>query len=131
MKEKLVRFMQGRYGTDKLNTCILVAAILISLIGTLTKFTYFILISYVLMGYTIFRILSKNTYRRYEENQKFLKFFNKVKWWFQKKRRRVEESKTHRFFKCSKCKQIVRVPKGKGKIAITCPKCRNEFIKRT
>lgn len=131
MKEKLVRFMQGRYGTDKLNTFILVVGIIVSVLGTLTRIDYLFLISYAMLGYTIFRMFSRNTYKRYEENQKFLRQYNKVKRWFQKKKTRMEESKTYRFYQCPKCKQTVRVPKGKGKIAITCPKCRNEFVKRT
>lgn len=131
MKEKLTRFMQGRYGTDKLNTSMLILAVFCSLLGSLFRWNLLILVSYGILGYTFFRILSRNRYKRYKENQKFLKQYNKFIWWFQKKKRRMEESKTHCFYKCSKCKQTVRVPRGKGRIEITCPKCRNEFVKKT
>ncbi|RDU24033.1 hypothetical protein [Anaerosacchariphilus polymeriproducens] len=131
MKEKFVRFMQGRYGTDKLNRFLLVSAVVVSLISTIVRLEFLFIVSYILLGYILFRTLSKNTYRRYQENQKFLMHYNKVIQWFQKKKKRMQERKTYSFFKCPKCKQMVRVPKGKGKIAITCPKCREEFIKRT
>lgn len=131
MKEKLVRFMQGRYGTDKLNTFLLVSAVVISLLSSVIRIKFLFIVSYILLGYTLFRTFSRNTYKRYEENQKFLTHYNKVIQWVQRKKKRVQERKTHCFFKCPKCKQRVRVPKGKGKIAITCPKCREEFIKKT
>jgi peptidoglycan/LPS O-acetylase OafA/YrhL len=67
----------------------------------------------------IFRSLSRNIYKRYEENRKFLVFFQKLK------------DKDHRYYNCPRCRQQVRVPKGKGKISITCPKCREKFIKTT
>ena len=64
-------------------------------------------------------MFSRNTYARYEENRKFLRFFDRLK------------DREHRYFSCPKCQQPVRVPRGKGKIAITCPKCREKFIKKT
>ena len=116
-------FMAGRYGTDKLGLTLLVAALVLSLIGTfmgngllkvIISFLY-----YFLMCWAIFRMFSRNTYARYEENRKFLRFFDQLK------------DRQHRYFCCPKCRQTVRVPRGKGKIAITCPKCREKFIKKT
>ena len=83
-------FMAGRYGTDRLNMVILCT-------GT----------------------LSRNTYRRYQENRKFLQFFTRLK------------DRQNRYFDCPKCRQLVRVPRGKGKIAITCPRCKEKFIRKT
>ena len=77
------------------------------------------LLSYVLMFWALFRVFSRNTYARYEENRKFLRFFDQLK------------DRTHRYFSCPKCRQTVRVPRGKGKIAITCPRCKERFIKKT
>ena len=119
----LGRFMEGRYGTDKLNTTILgvgVVTCLISLfIKTPTANLILISISYGLMIWAIFRSLSRNTYKRYQENRKYLMLLERMK------------DKDHRYFDCPRCRQPVRVPKGKGKIAITCPKCREKFIKKT
>ena len=117
------QFMAGRYGTDRLNLVILctgfAASILSSLVGKAPLSLVFWLLSYVLMIWAIFRSLSRNTYKRYQENRKFLQFFDRLK------------DRQHRYFDCPKCRQMVRVPRGKGKISITCPRCREKFIKKT
>ena len=118
------RFMEGRYGTDKLNMTILgvgVALCIISLFLGNVPVASLILTtgSYALMIWAIFRSFSRNTYKRYEENRRFLTFIDRIK------------DKEHRYFDCPKCRQPVRVPKGKGKISITCPKCREKFIRKT
>ena len=117
------RFMAGRYGTDKLNTLFLwiaTAGILLSLflpVGWPNLVA--VLLAYILMGVVIFRMLSRNTYQRHKENRRYLNFLERLK------------DREHKYFACPKCKQSVRVPKGKGKINITCPKCGNKFIKKT
>lgn len=120
----LQRFMMGRYGTDKLNTVILGTGVVIALISVfLTKAPGLALIlttiSYGLMFWAIFRCFSRNTYKRYRENRRFLMILDRVK------------DREHKHFDCPKCHQPVRVPRGKGKIAITCPKCREKFIRKT
>ena len=116
-------FMLGRYGTDKLNTAVLLAglgACLLSMFLRLPFLNLFLtLFSYVCMGWAIFRMLSRNTYKRYEENRKYLRFLEQLK------------DKEHKYYACPRCRQTVRVPKGKGKISITCPKCKEKFIKKT
>ena len=117
------RFMAGRYGTDKLNMAILCTGLVFSLLASLIPGAVFKLacttIAYAFMIVAIVRTLSRNIYKRYEENRKFLVFFQKLK------------DKDHRYYNCPRCRQQVRVPKGKGKISITCPKCREKFIKST
>ena len=117
------RFMQGRYGTDKLNMVILCADLVISLVNMFLPFRYVSLIltllSYVLLGIAIFRCLSRNTYKRYRDNRRYLLWLQRFK------------DKEHRYFDCPRCRQQVRVPKGKGKINISCPKCGNKFMKKT
>ena len=117
------RFMAGRNGTDRLNMAILLAGLGASLLSVLIPVQPFNLIfwllSYVLMIWAIFRSLSRNTYKRYQENRKFLQFWDRLK------------DREHRYFSCPKCRQTVRVPRGRGKIAITCPKCREKFTKKT
>jgi hypothetical protein len=117
-------FMQGRYGSDKLNTFLLIIGVITSVLSMLTAFFnpvsfVFTLISYFLMGWVIFRMLSRNTYKRYQENRKFLRFWERLK------------DREHRHYDCPRCHQPVRVPRGKGKIAITCPKCKEKFIRKT
>ncbi len=116
-------FMAGRYGTDKLNMVILCAGLAASLLSVwisapVWNLLLFVL-SYGLMIWAIFRSLSRNTYRRYQENRKFLQFFFRLK------------DRDNRYFDCPKCRQMVRVPRGKGKIAITCPRCKEKFIRKT
>ena len=119
----LRRFMEGRYGTDKLNTAILVVGLGICVVSMLIPVPLVNLcctfLSYGLMFWAIFRSLSRNTYKRYQENRRFLQFFDRVK------------DRDHRYFDCPKCRQMVRVPRGKGKIAITCSKCREKFVRKS
>ena len=118
----LQRFMMGRYGTDKLNTVILGAGVVISLvsvfIGGLAGL-FMTMVAYGLMFWALFRCFSRNTYKRYRENRRFLMILDRIK------------DREHKHFDCPKCHQPVRVPRGKGKIAITCPKCREKFIRKT
>ena len=119
----LRHFMVGRYGTDKLNMVILSAGLVACLLSALVDSVKLNLlltgISYGLMIWALYRSFSRNTYKRYQENRKFLQFFDRLK------------DREHRYFDCPKCRQVVRVPRGKGKIAITCPKCREKFVKKT
>ena len=116
-------FMQGRYGRDKLNTAILMAGLIACLLSMFLRMPILnwilTMLSYILMGYAIFRMLSRNTYKRYEENRRFLMFIDRIK------------DKEHRYYDCPRCRQQVRVPRGKGKISITCPKCKEKFVKKT
>ena len=120
---KAQRFMAGRYGTDRLNMAILGVGLAACLISAFFKNALinllFTAISYGLMIWAIFRSLSRNTYKRYQENRKFLQFFDRVR------------DRDHRYFDCPTCHQVVRVPRGKGKISITCPKCREKFVRKT
>ena len=116
-------FMTGRYGTDRLNMVILCSGLVASLLSVWIKAAplnvIFWALSYGLMIWAICRSLSRNTYKRYQENRKFLQVFDRLK------------DRNHRYFDCPKCRQMVRVPRGKGKISITCPRCREGFVKKT
>jgi hypothetical protein len=83
----------------------------------------------LLIGY--FRVLSKNISKRYQENVRFMKLWNPTKNWILKKVNRLRDMRTHRYYKCPKCSQTLRVPKGKGKIRIFCPICKSEFRKKS
>ena len=116
-------FMTGRYGTDRLNVVILCAGLVASLLSVMISVRPFNLIfwalSYGLMIWAIWRSLSRNTYGRYQENRRFWAFFDRLK------------DRQHRYFDCPKCHQMVRVPRGKGKISITCPRCKEKFVRKT
>lgn len=123
LSQALRSFMAGRYGIDRLSMAILCAGLAASLLSMISKapawnLSLFI-VSYGLMIWAIFRILSRNTFKRYQENRKFLQFFDRLK------------DRHNCYFDCPKCHQTVRVPRGKGKIAITCPRCKEKFIRKT
>ena len=123
VQAKLRYFMAGRYGTDKLNMALLTVGVVICAAVMLIRNPYVDLaltvLSYGLMVWVIFRTFSRNTYKRYQENRRYLRLLERIK------------DREHRYFDCPRCRQTVRVPKGKGKIAISCPKCKEKFIKKT
>ena len=115
--------MQGRYGSDKLNRALVwvaFGAYIISLFIPVAAVKLgLILVSYVLIAWSFIRMLSRDVYKRYQENRKFLQFVERFK------------DREHRYYDCPRCRQPVRVPRGKGKIAISCPKCKEKFIRKT
>ena len=134
----LRNFMMGRYGLDQMTVGLLVGMMVFSLLSSLTWFLPLYLISIALMIWAVFRVFSRNTAARARENEKFLVFWNQVKkWWngvrqwFAKQKRKWNDRKTHVYFRCPNCKKELRVPKGKGKLEVTCPLCRSKFIKKT
>lgn len=133
MKEKFRRFMTGRYGVDQLSRVYLVAALVLMIVASFARRAMPILdlFALFLLGYTYYRMFSRDISKMYAQNQKYLNFRYKqtVKWNNAKKR--FAQRKEYRFFRCPQCRQRVRVPRGRGKICITCPKCKAEFIKRS
>ena len=116
------RFMAGRYGHDRLNITMLVVGCALCFVQFLTPDSVdvvLMILSEALLILSLFRCFSRNAYKRYNENRKFLLLIDRIK------------DRDHRYYACPKCRQTVRVPKGKGKIAITCPKCREKFVKKT
>ena len=131
LRAKFMRFMQGRNGVDQLSQFLNVIVIILLLVSIFTKSVILDWIPMVLFVYMYFRIFSKNIPKRSMENQKFCNMrydlaIKKNNW-----KKEWEQRKIYRFFRCPMCHQKVRVPKGRGKICITCPKCRQEFIRRS
>jgi predicted membrane protein len=131
MKERIARFMQGRYGVDKLSQVMMGVALVCWVLSLITKWNIWSGLFFVLIIIVYVRMFSRNIPKRYAENQKFLVYYNKVAGKIQREKNLMKQRKTHHIYKCPSCKQKIRVPKGKGKISITCPKCRTEFIKRS
>lgn len=130
MKERFNRFMIGRYGMDELGKFLNYASIAVIFICAifLPKATAFGL-ALIIINY--FRVFSKNINARSNENSMYLRKRNKLLGWFSSQKKRFDQRKTHRFYKCPSCKKTIRVPKGKGKIEITCPVCNGSFIKKS
>lgn len=117
------RFMEGRYGPDKLNKTLLWISVLVVVVTMFLPYNMvrlgLTIFAYLLMTWALFRCFSRNTYKRYRENRRFLMMLEQIR------------DREHRYFTCPRCRQPVRVPRGKGKISITCPKCKEKFIKKT
>ena len=137
MKEKLARFMQGRYGNDQLNSFLmklfLIEFIVYFLLSGVSRelATVMYYLGFATIIYTYYRMLSRNIYKRASENQAFLNKTANIRNKINSQKSIMKQRKNYRIYKCPTCKQKVRVPKGKGKISIHCPKCDTYFIKRS
>lgn len=132
-----MRFFWGRYGIDTLGYFLVIASMVISLsssfVGLFSNIASFVIwvLSYLCLGWAIFRMLSRNIYARRNENQKFLGFWKPVKKWFKLQYNRAKDIRTHKYFACPSCKNNLRVPKGRGEITVTCPVCKTKFDRKT
>lgn len=131
MRRRLEEFMQGRYGTDEFSKFILTVCMILLLLNILTRVPLIYLMALVLLGYCYFRMFSRNISKRSSENYAYLQKTERMRRSFETKKKRIVQSKDYHIYKCPSCGQKIRIPRGKGKICITCPKCRNEFEKRS
>lgn len=141
----LRNFMLGRYGIDQLSIAMFILYFLIWLVERIFGLWWFAFLTAALIILIVFRGLSRNIDRRRAENEWFLRFWSPVlAWWRNRgiraqarmqqhaaRKARAQEQKTYRFFTCAQCGQSLRVPRGKGKLRIRCPKCANEFEEKT
>ncbi len=131
MRDRFQRFMSGRYGADQLSKFLLGVCVVCIVLNMFTRTSVFYWLALILLVYSYFRIFSRNHAKRYKENQQYLGLKNKIVSRFQRERSYAKERKTHHIYTCPNCKQKIRVPKGKGKICVTCPKCKTEFVKKS
>ena len=139
MKERLQKFMMGRYGVDAFSKFLLGAAMVLWILDMLVRSRILYSWALLLLIYSYYRMFSRNTTKRYQENLKFLslkqKCMSKLKSLFRGhsgmkfNKSDLQQRKTHHIYKCPTCKQKIRIPRGKGRICITCPKCKTEFTK--
>lgn len=135
MKEKLQRFMIGRYGTDSFSRFLVGAAFACIIINLIIpkQFIREILstLTLGLLVYLYFRMFSRNCTKRYQENVKFLQIKSQVLKPFLRSKSHMQDRKTNHIYTCPSCKQKIRIPKGKGRICITCPKCHTQFERKS
>lgn len=130
MKEKIQRFMVGRYGMDNLNKLISWIAIIFCFLSFFRiPLMNFLTIVFITLFY--YRAFSRNIYKRAAENTKYLMKTNCIRSYIYRKKEYIRMRKTHHIYKCPDCKQRIKIPKGKGKIMVTCPKCKREFKKKS
>ena len=122
------RFMAGRNGVDQLNFFLLIAAVALNVVSLILSRLGAVfavvgmlvsLISYGVLGWYLFRFFSRNLEKRILENRRYLTWKSRIR------------DRQNRYYRCHNCKQTVRVPRGRGKICIKCPKCSEKFIKKT
>lgn len=122
----LQRFFAGRYGIDQLGKVLLFGYLLFYFISLLTNSALFLLLSFLLAVLTLYRMLSRNIQKRHRENQWFLQKTAPLWKWY-RTRKMIHTDKDHCYFKCPTCGQRLRVPKGNGKIRVTCRSCGTNF----
>ncbi|MDD5936971.1 MAG: hypothetical protein PUC65_15645 [Clostridiales bacterium] len=130
-RERMAQFMIGRYGVDQLNRALLYTSIGFMFVSIFVFHRVFYVLGFFLLLVCNLRLLSRNFQARTKENLIFTNQINKLKYFWSKIKYHKETSKTHHIYACPQCKQKIRVPKGKGKIMIRCPKCGNEFLKKS
>lgn len=130
-RDHLNQFFQGRYGNDALNRFLLVMFFIFTLLYLFTGIYWVDLLSLLLVILIFFRMLSRNYTKRSAENQKFLNITEPIRTTFHNLFSKEGRSSAYKVFVCPTCRQKLRVPKGKGKVQITCPKCHCDFIKRS
>jgi predicted SprT family Zn-dependent metalloprotease len=131
MKEKIARFMYGRYGYDTLGRFTMAVGLIALLISGWTGKYILTILAWALIIYTYFRMFSKNVYKRSKENQWYLNKTYKLRLFFGRQKNMMVQRKTHHIYKCPTCRQKIRIPRGKGRIEIRCPKCSTTFIKKS
>jgi uncharacterized paraquat-inducible protein A len=130
MMEKFRQFMYGRYGNDLLNFALMIVGCVITAVLSFVDVPYIHYLGLIPYLAVIYRTLSKNIPARQRENAKFIELIQPWKRFIIKKVRQLQD-KSHRYYACPQCHNTLRVPKGRGKIKISCPHCGKEFIRKT
>lgn len=126
LKNKIARFMQGRYGADQLYMVSIVAYLILLVINLFVASRVLSFLMWVLIIWTIFRAFSRNIYKRRSENQKFLKIWRPIKSKTSLLVSRMKEIRTHRYRRCPKCNTVLRLPFKKGEHTVRCPRCKSK-----
>lgn len=131
MRNWLNKFMMGRYGPDQLTVALVAVSFVLSLLGSLTRLWLFTLLAWAALAFALYRFLSRDLEKRRSENDWFVTRWwpirtKIVNWW-----REIKDLGQYKYFRCPSCKNKLRVPRGKGKIRITCPKCGQRFEKKS
>ena len=131
MASRLQRFMYGRYGSDELTLFIMGAALLFFLLSGFRALWFLYFVGALLLIWATFRSLSRNLAARRRERERYLRIVAKPKNFFKLQKNKHRDRKTHKYFHCAHCRAILRVPRGKGKIDVTCPRCHKVTVKKT
>ena len=122
-------FMYGRYGVDLLSKHLNIASLIVLILSWFIPELY--LLALALLVWSTFRIYSRNIYNRQLELFRYQNFIAKLRRRLNLLKSRFRDRKTHRFYRCPGCREFLRVPKGRGEVHITCPRCRHEIVRKT
>ena len=131
IRYKLSQFMQGRYGVDNLSRFLSAVLLVYLLVTMFLPFPYSSALSLVMVAVIYLRTFSRNIPKRYEENRKFLHLRDRVSSFFRNFRSDFAQRREYHIYKCPRCSQKIRIPRGKGRIMVRCPRCGDEFKKRS
>ena len=131
MKEKFIRFMAGRYGADQLSHFLSFAALALIVLNLFFRSSVLWILGLAVLVLTYVRMFSKNFEKRRKENERYLQLKYKLTSGFRNWNDRRKQSRDYVFFRCPSCRAMLRVPRGKGRIRVTCRKCGNAFEKKT
>ena len=131
MRDKIQRFMQGRYGVDAFSRFLIMMGMVLAVISMLGKWPVFYILAWILLLLAYLRMFSRNYAKRAAENQTYLKLTGKLREKWSSRGSQRTQSKQYHIYKCPECKQKIRIPRGHGKVEIRCPKCGRTFVKRS
>ncbi len=134
LRERIARFMAGRYGMDPLGRFLTIAAmalLVLSMFFGRVMHTIFWMLALAALVYCYVRMLSRRYDRRRAENEVYLSAKGAVRRWFASIKTRWSQRREYRFFRCPSCHALLRVPKGKGRIQLICRKCGNRFERKS
>jgi len=123
--------MYGRYGPDHLNIAMIIVSLALSLLHGIISIAPIRYLSYLILALALYRMLSRDISRRRAENDKFIRYWWPIKTKAQRTIANIMRRDNYKYFNCPGCSNTLRVPKGKGKLQVTCPKCGERFVKRT
>ena len=127
IRDALQRFMYGRRGMDKLGQFTFIVYIVLFVLNMITRNMILYYLELIVCFLFLYRALSKNLTKRYQENSSYLEMRDKIARFFRIQKRRWTDRKTHVYRKCPYCKTTIRLPRIKGTHATTCPKCKRDF----
>ena len=126
-QRRAAEWLRGRRGPDDIVYACIYLAFFFVVVNIFARTSWLGWLALALIVYGGFRIQSKNLGARAAENEKFLNAIGPVRPWLQNPKAAAAELKQFKHVKCPKCGQKVRLPRGKGKLRVTCPKCREKF----
>ena len=127
----MMQFMQGRYGADQMGQMLSAVSMVFLIISLFSRNQAWFLLAVIGIVYNYFRMFSKNISKRYAENQKYLKMTAEIRRRLASWKSQLAQRKIYHIYRCPGCKQKIRVPRGRGKIEIRCPKCNTRFVKKS